>query len=273
VLTARTDVASSNRNPTSRFAAGAATAGAAEAGAAEAGAAEAGAAEAGAATASPPTEPPFRPSPPRPAVPPADRRRVPKTAWAAAAILALLTAVIAFWAVALNDPDRNTASPDRPATSEPASSEPATPTAEETDVEPPRETADDDKGDEPGTDDEGDDGRDDKAVIDTDSIKKYLEQYHDLVFEDAAAAYAQTGPSLQNAITLADYEAFWGRYEDVKVSKVEETGDRLEATAQMEFRYPDGTRQVEQHHFTFIEQNGRLVLDRDDFIEVTKRRS
>ena len=235
--------------------------------------------------------PPVVPKPPggaggAPAAEPR-RRRVSRTALLAAAVLAVLAGLALFWALALGDPAEDT---DDTAAA-PSSSAPA-PTSEP------------DAGVSPDTDDAGEDdasggGPDpaettattapattapattapattapttDDATIDADSAEEYLEEYHELVFEDPAAAYQQAGPTLQSAISQEGFQAYWDDFSDVEISdvQVQEGGDTALAT--MAFQYPDGTTQVERHRFTFIRQDGRLVLDSDVFVQVLQDR-
>jgi hypothetical protein len=52
--------------------------------------------------------------------------------------------------------------------------------------------------------------------------------------------------------------------------QVEEDGNTALAT--MEFVWPDGSTQVERHRFTFVDQDGRLVLDSDRFVSTIQGR-
>ena len=114
---------------------------------------------------------------------------------------------------------------------------------------------------------------DEDTTIQADSVEELLDQYHALVIDDPASAYGQAGPTLQNAISLEGFQQYWGRFDDVAIGdiQIEEGGET--ALAVMEFQYPDGTSQVERHRFTFIEQDGRLVLDSDRFVETIRGRS
>ena len=97
-------------------------------------------------------------------------------------------------------------------------------------------------------------------------VEEYVAAYHDLVLDDPDAAYAQAGPTLRNAIDEQGFREYWGRFEDVEVSDLREEGENT-YLATMEFRFPDGARQVEEHRFTFVQnENGQTVLDSDRFV-------
>ena len=214
-----------------------------------------------------------------PAPPPTPpRRRVSRTAVLAAAVLALLAGLVLFWTLVLADPaDDDTAAPQPPTSSAPAETPSGTPagtpseTPEETDggeVEEPAET--------PAATsapvETGDGDGDGDATIDAASAEEYLDEYHELVFEDPAAAYGQAGPTLRNAISLEGFRGYWDDFTDTTISDVQVEDGGSTALATMEFEFPDGTSQVERHRFTFIQQDGRLVLDSDVFVELLQGR-
>jgi serine/threonine protein kinase len=222
----------------------------------------------------PPVRPPAPPPPPTraddaPAGPPA-RRRISRTAVLAAAVVAVLAGLVLFWALALDDPADTTAAPETPSSSAPAGTTSESPeetqasegSATSSSSEPPAETT---ASTSPQNGNSG-------STIDTDSAEEYLQEYHELVFDDPAAAYQQAGPTLQNAISQEGFQAYWGDFSDVAISdvQVEEGGNT--ALAVMEFEFPDGSQQVERHRFTFIREDGRLVLDSDVFVEVLEDR-
>ncbi|MGY1812762.1 serine/threonine-protein kinase [Blastococcus sp. SYSU D00820] len=101
------------------------------------------------------------------------------------------------------------------------------------------------------------------AATDEDAVRAFLQDYHELVLTDPGAAYARTGPTLRSTISEGNYAAFWGRFSDVVVSDVQVDLASLTATATVEFAYADGGRETEQHLFTFVEQDGQLLLDSD----------
>jgi len=241
------------------------------------------------------------------------RRQIPPLGWVAAAVVAVLASVVVFWSLVLNDdpgtgtasprsttpttsatPDTDTASPGpttpttsgttvtaspgstAPTTSAPvaATTAPTTPTtsapAAPTTIPPTPTTIPPTPTTPPSEDTAGGVG---DATIQADSVEQYLDQYHELVVDDPAAAYAQAGPTLQRSISLAGFESFWGRFDDVSISdvQVQEGGDS--ALAVLELSYPDGTRQIEQHRFDINDEDGRLVLDRDSFVDMIRSRS
>ncbi len=269
VLTARTDVASSNRNRTSIFPAGAGAGGAAAAGAAAGAAMGAAAAAADEARHTPPeqAEPPGRtdqpkpaeqarptPSPPPsptppPSPPPAPapakpaaqrtppprvgpppvvappepggderRRRIPKTAVLAAAVVAVLAGLVVFWTLVLSDPDGTSASPDGPGTSEPADPTDGATGSDTGDTD----TGDTDTGDTGTADtgtgdgnegdggDQGDGGTETRFGLEADDADEYLDEYHELVLDDPDAAYEQAGDTLRSSISLEGFREYWG---------------------------------------------------------------
>jgi len=111
------------------------------------------------------------------------------------------------------------------------------------------------------------------TAIKAGSVEQYLDEYHKAVVDDPAAAYAQAGPTLRSAVSLAGFERFWAPFQGVAISDVQIQGGGNTALAVMEFRYPDGTRQVERHQFQFVDNDGHLVLDRDNFVTMIRSRS
>jgi hypothetical protein len=218
------------------------------------------------------------------------RRRAP-LGWVAAAVVAVL-AGLAAWALVPGtdpdtDPDTDIVAPEPTASTTPPTSEPDpdAPAAEgdpdpgsaapgaEGDPDPVPSTTT--PGDAAGNDVSGGNGDGatvEAGAIEPDAIEQYLDEYHRAVVDDPAAAYEQAGPTLRSSISAAGFEDFWAPFDDVAISDVEvdEGGDS--ALADMELRYPDGTRQVERHRFRFVVEDGRLVLDRDDFVEMISSR-
>ncbi len=212
----------------------------------------------------PPVPPPATPHPPAPAGRPR-RRRVSRTALLAAAVVAVLAGLVLFWTLALGDPADDTGAS---GTSQPpSSSAPAS---------------------EPDDDDSGGSGSGDPSSASTsapsstsapastsaaaaettfgleaDDAAEYLENYHELVFENPDAAYQQAGPTLQGAISPEGFRGFWGDFNDVELSNVRPESD-TSYLATMEFEFTDGRTQVEEHRFTFVRNaDGQLVLDSD----------
>jgi hypothetical protein len=122
------------------------------------------------------------------------------------------------------------------------------------------------------TESETSDAGDGDTTLDADNVDDLLADYHELVFDDPAAAYEQAGPTLRSSISLENFEDFWNDFTDVAISDVEVEDGGESALAVMEFDYPDGTTQVERHRFTFIEEGDRLVLDSDRFVELLQDR-
>ncbi|SFP15116.1 Serine/threonine protein kinase [Geodermatophilus dictyosporus] len=93
-----------------------------------------------------------------------------------------------------------------------------------------------------------------------------LEQYYDLLPGDTAAAYDLTGPTLQSRASYGYYEDFFGRWSEVNlldVRDVDDQGDTITATTDVEFLNP-GERRVETHAVTFVRgEDGRLLIDLD----------
>jgi hypothetical protein len=208
---------------------------------------------------------------------PTRRRRV--TPWVIGAALALLLVVGAVWAATRSGPDPGTGASGNAPASQTADGgsdadagaagggSPSSDGGEEETGTPsvPASTP-------PSPSPSGDGGGGDDTTLDADDAEDLLVEYHQLVLDDPAAAYEQAGPTLRGAIDLAGYEEYWGRFTDVTVSDVQTEDGGDTALATLEFEWPDGSSQVEQHRFTFIEQDDRLVLDSDRFVETIRGR-
>jgi hypothetical protein len=84
------------------------------------------------------------------------------------------------------------------------------------------------------------------------------------VLSDPAAAWARTGPTLRSAIGSEQaYIDYWGRFSDVVVSDIQASDGNDVATATLELRYPNGESETGSHRFTFLVQDGQLILDSD----------
>lgn len=212
------------------------------------------------------------------------RRRTAPVAVAAAVLVAVLAGAILWSLVRDPAPDADVASSAAPTTTSMVSTSTSTspgppPTVAAAappivaDTTEPSAGPDETTGPRPTTSTTADEPDPDGGPILADSIEGYLEEYHALVVDDPAAAYAAAGPTLRSSISLSGFEQFWGRFASVSISNVRpsESGDR--ALAVVTFGYPDGTRQVEEHRFEFVEEVGRLVLDRDAFVEVVSSRA
>jgi hypothetical protein len=83
------------------------------------------------------------------------------------------------------------------------------------------------------------------------------------VLSDPRAAYARTGPTLQANISEENYVAYWEQFSDVRVSDIQAEDGNAVARATLELVYTDGTSEVAGHTFTFVVQDGELILDSD----------
>jgi hypothetical protein len=162
--------------------------------------------------------------------------------------------LIAFWVVSLNAPDDGASAQDSPPASTSAeateSDEPAATTsaqAEETEATEATEATSEAPAD----------------PLSADNITAFLEDYHRLVLSDPRAAYARTGPTLRAAIGEDDYVNYWGQFSDVRIGDIRATDGQNTATGTLELRYPDGTSESGAHRFTFLVQDGQLILDSD----------
>jgi hypothetical protein len=100
--------------------------------------------------------------------------------------------------------------------------------------------------------------------VEAKDVEKFLRDYHQLVLRDPEAAWAETGPTLRNAISEQNYVAFWSQFSDVKLSGVKVQDGSLTATGQLEYRFRNGSRQTEQHQFTLVVgDDGQLLMDSD----------
>jgi hypothetical protein len=176
--------------------------------------------------------------------------------WVAAALVAaLLAGLIVFLVV---DPfggdDGSEAQESPPATTSAAPSTSAEPSTEPEPDPTPTPTP------------EGEDQPDDQAEDDplaADNIEAFLDEYHELVLDDPAAAYALTGPTLRANISEANYIDYWSAFEDVRVSDIEAVDGQNTATATMELVSAGGGTETSQRVFTLLVRDGRLILDSD----------
>ncbi|MGY2066467.1 serine/threonine-protein kinase [Blastococcus sp. SYSU DS0619] len=215
---------------------------------------------------------------PAPGPAPAGRRGRRRGAWVVAGVVAVvLLGVLGGWLATSGDrdPDDTAASPTA-ATSEaaPSSEEPVpTETVPEEPppapvVPPPAEDGGDDEedgdgnGNGNGNEGDGDDeDRDDPLA--EENVRDFLRDYHRLVIRDPAEAWERTGPTLRANISRDGYVRYWDQFEDVRLSDIEAADGQTTATATMELRYADGSRETGPHVFTFLVRDGQLVLDSD----------
>jgi hypothetical protein len=188
--------------------------------------------------------------------PPAARepgRRRGRALWVLVALVALaLAGLIAFWTVGTDDPEGADAQGTTPSTSqsaEPTVEEPAPsaePTAEETSAEATSSA--------PAEED----------PLSAASVTDFLESYHEQVLSDPRAAYGRTGPTLRGAIGSEDaYVDYWSQFTDVAISDIQAADGQATATATLALRRADGTRESGRHQFTFLVEDGQLMLDSD----------
>jgi serine/threonine protein kinase len=185
-----------------------------------------------------------------------------RAAWlwlAAGAAVVVLAGLIAFWAIQPNGNDSAGAQGSETAASssaEPPASQPAA-----TSVESTVPTSAGTTSEQSSPADQGGTG-----APNAKDVRDFLRSYHQLVLEDPEKAYGLTGPTLRAAISEENYAKFWGQFSEVKLSDIQAEDGRTTATARVEFRYTDGTRQTEQHQFTFVVDDDQLILDSDEKI-------
>ncbi|GAB3321191.1 hypothetical protein GCM10027451_42450 [Geodermatophilus aquaeductus] len=212
-----------------------------------------------------PPGPPSGPEPERPLVGPRRRHRGPLLA--AALVLLVVLAALGGW-LALRDGDGATPSADPTGsgtTGAPTSestdptTEPA-PTSEDTGGQAPEQTT----GAAPTT--EAEEPPADPATDPATEARQTLEQYYEYLPGDAESAYAMTGPTLQSRASFDYYRDYFGRWDEVSlldVQDVDDQGDRITATSQVEF-VRTGERLVETHAVTFVRgEDGGLLVDLD----------
>jgi hypothetical protein len=218
-----------------------------------------------AATPAPAAAPPAAPSPPPPAPVRADDgprapappprqpgRRRGRALWVAAALVALVLAgLIAVWAI---DPFADDASNAQGPSAD--TSAPAEPTPEETQpsASPETETS----AESPATNPV------DAAAVRAQDVEKAAKEFFKHVPGDLEAAYALTSPSFQGQFSYDSFAGFWDDFQDVKISNIQTTDGSPEATLDIEYVRPDGSRQTERHLITFAPaDDGSLLLESD----------
>ncbi|WP_040337530.1 serine/threonine-protein kinase [Candidatus Blastococcus massiliensis] len=240
----------------------------------------------------PPPSPPATPAPERPEAArpdpapaavsepvvdaePRGKTRRRRGIWLAAALLvAALVGLVAF-VISLPDDDGGPQARDTAVSSEAPSSAPD-PEPEDDEAEDEDAEGDDTQGG--GTEGGGDategnqgngNGNQGNAPqadgdpLSADNVERFLEDYHRQVLENPAQAWDRTGPTLRANISRDNYIRYWQQFDDVRVSDVRATDGQNQATATLEYRYSDGRRETGPHVFTFLVQDGRLILDSD----------
>jgi hypothetical protein len=96
------------------------------------------------------------------------------------------------------------------------------------------------------------------------SKEEFLESYHQQVLTDPHGAYARTGPTLRAAISEDNYVEYWSQFSDVQVTDVDPSDGEDTATGTLTWTYADdGRKESGRHRFTFLVQDGQLILDSD----------
>jgi serine/threonine protein kinase len=179
-------------------------------------------------------------------------RRRGRVLWIAAALLTVaVIGLVAFWVSRPDDTDPATEA-EAPTTSSAESAEPTDTPATETQPDVPTES------EEPAT-------RTSAAPdpLAADNVAQFLTSYHQLVLTDPRAAYAQTGPTLRANIGENAYVDYWGQFQDVVLSDIQAVDGQTTATANQELVSVGGGSETSRRIFTFIVQDGQLVLDSD----------
>jgi serine/threonine protein kinase len=234
ILMGRTDLRSSasERTPTTTFPAGAAAAVATPAG--------------------------------RPPRPPKQRaRRRGRALWATAAVMMLVLAgVVTAWALGRAGDDGGATAQGTPSTSAQGtpSTSAAAPTTEEEPQPQPSPTADTS----PEQTEETTPA--DTGSVRTRDVERAVRDFFRQLPDDTESAYELTSPAFQAANDYADFESFWGQFDDVRLRDVQAQDGSTAAVVQIEYRWDDGRRQTELHDMTFeIDDDDELLLDSDDY--------
>ena len=211
-----------------------------------------------------------RPPPPptAPAPPESERRRRGGTVWLAAALLAVVLAgLLVLWVNRPDDTGGDTASNSSPATSpaaettaETRTTEPTTAeatTAEATTTEATSSSGAPTSTAEPSTTAAA------ANPLTAGNITDFLQSYHAQVLTDPRGAYARTGPTLRSAISEENYVDYWAQFSDVRVRDIEAVDGQATATGTLKYTYDDGRHESSRRRFTFVVEDGRLLLDSD----------
>jgi serine/threonine protein kinase len=215
-------------------------------------------AAAGAPAAAPPTAAP----PAGQGAAPASGRRRGLARWVAAAAVVLLLAGLGIvWAVAGNDP----ASPGSSAQDSPSSTSSAPTSAEQTTdattepTEAPTSTAEA-TSEAPETTSAAPPPAD---PLSAQNVRNFLADYHQQVITDPRAAYARTGPTLRSLISEDNYVEYWQQFSDVRVTDIDAADGQNTATGTLEWTRTDGSVETGRRVFTFLVEDGQLILDSD----------
>ena len=176
--------------------------------------------------------------------------------WVVAAVVALVvTGLIVFWSVALDDGDPSAAESPSSTTSSAATS------AEETSESRSGSTSE--STEDSSTSEQTSESPADGDPLSADNIQTFLEDYHAQVLSDPRGAYARTGPTLRANISEDNYVAYWEQFSDVRLSDIQASDGNNVATATMQLVYTDGSDETARHTFTFVVEDGQLILDSD----------
>jgi tRNA A-37 threonylcarbamoyl transferase component Bud32 len=195
----------------------------------------------------------------RPAPPQRGQRRS-RGGWIAAGLVALLLAGLA--AFLLLDPlgDENGST----AQQGPVATTSATPT-ESTEPEPEPEPT---PSDEPTP--TAEEGADDDAPVDGEAVRaqdvdKAVKDFFQSIPGNLEAAHQRTSPDFQSRFPYEGFVGFWDDFEKVDVGNIQTEDGSTDAVVDIEYQWPDGTRQTERHLISFIvSDDGRLLLDGEE---------
>jgi hypothetical protein len=194
-----------------------------------------------------------------PAPPRTPGRRRTRAIWvAAAAVVLVLAGLIVFWAVALDDADPSAQDPPSATSSSSAAT-----TSEEAGESSDGGSSAEETGESTSTSATTSESSANGDPLSAANIESFLGEYHQQVLTDPRAAYARTGPTLRSAISEENYVQYWSQFSDVRLSDIQATDGNNVATATMELVFTDGSSEVAGHTFTFIVENGQLILDSD----------
>jgi serine/threonine protein kinase len=210
----------------------------------------------------PPPAPPASPAPPTSGT--EGRRGRGRGLWVAAALVAaLLVGLVAFLVLdPLGTDGSSTAQESPPATTAAAptsaapteSSEPE-PTPSQQATPTPETTA--------GTD--ATPAQVDAASVRAQDVAKAVKNFFRPIPEDLRSAYQLTSPDFQRRFPYAGFEGFWRQFDKAGASNIQAEDGSTDAVVDIEYQWPDGTRQTERHLLSFVVSDaGDLLLDGDD---------